>query len=107
MKTLHEMSTTRPPGRARHLRIREIAETHWLEIVKARNQQWPWPDIAEALGLPRDAAAPLCTAAFRLRRLMSQKQRKPAAAATPNKTNVSPSLPSPPQPCNPKSVEEI
>ncbi len=105
MKTLREMSSTPPPGRAKGLRIRQIAETHWLEIVKARQLEWPWPDIAEALGLPRDAAGPLCTAAFRLRRLIVEKRRKPAASRS-NKINASSPSPSQP-PGDPQSVEEI
>jgi hypothetical protein len=105
MKTLHEMSSTRPPGHARQLRIREVTEAHWLEIVKARKLQWPWPDIAEALGLPRDAAGPLCTAAFHLRRLISEKQRRPSATSS---KSMNSATPSPNQlPCDPKAVEDI
>jgi len=106
MKTLREMSSTPPPGRTRRLHIRQIAEAHWLEIVKARQLDWPWPDIAEALGLPRDAAGPLCTAAFRLRRMIIEKQHKPATSRS-AKINTNLESPSQQSPGNPRPVEEI
>ena len=76
-----------------------------MDIGKARQLGWSWPDIAQGLGLPRDAAGPLCTASFRLRRRMSLDHRKPPDGGSKKTTAV----PAPPLPtfCDPRSVEGI